>query len=145
MRYWAYLAAKLLLASAILKGVWEAMNSLLPEPQTFLYHRVGRFGQDLPWTLFILGFWLFSVGLIYLIAWDQRRRCRTCLRRLRMPVEKGHWGLATLLSPVRSESICPYGHGTLAEPEVKTTSTQTVEWRTHEDIWRELETLDRRK
>lgn len=146
MRYWAYFLAKLALLAVLLRQAWLFVYRLFPEPETFLRYKLPRFPYDLQWTAAMLFFFLASVGLLYLVVWDQKRRCRVCLRRLRMPVEKGHWGMATLLSPVHSESICPYGHGTLAEPEVHTTSTQAVEWRGHsEDIWRELEAIDKRK
>lgn len=65
-------------------------------------------------------FWLIAASFVYLIVWDQKGRCRTCLRRLRMPVESGSWSKATLFNPPRTESICPYGHGTLEQPEVHT-------------------------
>lgn len=146
MKYWSYLALKLAIAAIVLRALGRALYHLFPEPETFLRYQLPRFPYDLKWTATMLLYFLFCAAIVYLIVWDQRRRCRVCLRRLRMPVEKGHWGLATLLSPVRSESICPYGHGTLAEPEVHTTSTQTVEWRQHSDnIWKELESVDREK
>ena len=63
-----------------------------------------------------------------------------------MPLEKGSWSRATLLSPPQKESICPYGHGKLTEPEVHTTGQKGAEWTPHDDdIWKELESLDKRK
>ncbi|MBI5280503.1 MAG: hypothetical protein HY858_02385 [Candidatus Solibacter usitatus] len=142
MRYWAYLLSKTAAAGAVLWLVWKGMYASLPEPETFLYTRVSRFPQDLGWTSALLGFWLLSVGAAYLIVWDQRRRCRTCLRRLRMPVERGSWGLATLLNPPRLESICPYGHGTMESPEVHVTGAAPPQWHSHGNMWRELEKRD---
>src|SRR5262249_42018858 len=48
-----------------------------------------RFGYDLEYTLFVLVWFLLCSGALYLSIWDQRYRCRVCLRRLRMPVETG--------------------------------------------------------
>lgn len=144
-RYWAYLTAKFAAAGGILYALWRGMNLLMPEPETFMRQRVSRFPQDLEWTAALLGFWLLCIGVLYLIVWDQQRRCRICLRRLRMPVEKGSWSLAVLLSPPKLESICPFGHGTLAEPEVHNSGSPPAEWREHEDIWKELEHLEENK
>lgn len=145
LKYWGYFAAKLLAAGLFLTGLWKAMGLLLPPPATFLRHKVSPFPQDLSWTSAILVFWLISVGTFYLILWDQRRRCRICLRILRMPVERGSWSKATLLSPPETESICPFGHGTLAQPEVHGSTRQDPVWTEHQDIWKELEDLEQRK
>ena len=142
MKYWAYFAAKLAAAAGFLFLVWSAMNRFLPDPQPFLRHRVARFAQDLPWTTAILAFWLLSLGLVALIVWDQLRRCRVCVALLRMPVEHGSWSRATLFSPPRTESICPYGHGTLETPEVQIGGHNPAAWHAHEDIWKELAKLD---
>lgn len=143
MRYWAYLVAKLAAVFAVLRGIWLAMNALLPEPEIFFYTRLPRFPNDLPWTAALLVFWLLGLALAYLAVWDSRRRCRVCLRRLRMPVESGSWSRATLFNPPRVTSICPYGHGTLDVPEVHVSGQNPSEWHAHGDIWRELEELDR--
>jgi hypothetical protein len=142
VKYWGYFAAKVAAGCGLLWLAWQGLNWYLPEPGPFLKSRVNRFPQDLTWTTALLLLWLFGAGLAFLIVWDQRRRCRTCLRLLRMPVETGSWSFATLLSPPTLERICPYGHGTLSEPEVHNTSTQETEWRRHEDMWKELEELE---
>jgi len=145
MKYWAYFVAKLAAVVLFMRAMWDIMFWLLPEPEPFLRYRVSRLGQDLVWTTLILVFFLFGLGLVYLAVLDQRIRCRTCLRRLRMPLEKGSWSRATLLSPPQMESICPYGHGTLTEPEVHTTGQQPAEWTPNDDdIWKELESRDKR-
>jgi hypothetical protein len=144
MKFWVYLASKLTTAAATLYGVWQLLEFLLPEPEIFLYTRLPRFPNDLPWTAAILAFWLLSLALIFLVFWDQRRRCRICLRLLRMPVETGSWSRAILFSPPRTASICPYGHGTLDVPEAHNSGQLPTEWHAHGDIWKELEGLDRR-
>ncbi len=146
MKYWAYFGAKLVAVVLFLCAVWDGMFRLLPEPEPFLRYRVSRLGQDLSWTTLILLYFLFGIGLVYAAVWDQRMRCRSCLRRLRMPLETGSWSRATLLSPPQRESICPFGHGTLTESEVHTTGQKAAEWTPHgDDIWKELESLDKRK
>lgn len=144
MRYWSYLAAKLAVGFAIAEGVrWMIGNGyafltvhpeLRPEP----------FTHDLTYTFVMLAYSLFCAGLLYAIIWDQRYRCRTCLRRLRMPIERGSW-THLLLSPPRTEYICPYGHGTLNVPGVQITGLREPDWQPHEDIWTELCHLEETK
>jgi hypothetical protein len=145
MKYWAYFVAKLVVVSLFLCAVWDLMDRLIPDPEPFLRYRVSRYSQDLLWTSALFGLFLLGVGLVYIVLWDQQTRCRTCLRHLRMPLEKGSWSRATLLSPPQIESICPYGHGKLTEPESHTEGQQPAEWTPNDDdIWKELESLDRK-
>ena len=118
MRYWGYLIAKFCLVLAVFSGFWIGMVRWIPAPATFNYQMPNRLGQDLTWTLAIMVLFLLFCGATYLIYWDQRLRCRTCLRRLRMPVSKGSW-TNVLLGPPRTEYICLYGHGTLLVPELQ--------------------------
>ena len=94
MRYWGLLAGKLGVSAAISYGLLALINSLW-SPQIYLIKygwKTSRFGFDLAYTL-VVGVWfLVSVGLLYLCIWDQRYRCRVCLRRLRMPITTGSWG-----------------------------------------------------
>jgi hypothetical protein len=149
MKYWAYFAAKLAAATGVMRLVWLALVRLTPDTPADryyweVYHK-GRFGHDLTWTFTVLLFWLLFAGLVYLAVWDQRRRCRVCLRRLRMPVERGSWTHLFLIGPPRTEYICPYGHGTLAVPEVHLSGTETPNWQPHgDDIWKELSSLDKK-
>jgi hypothetical protein len=137
MRYWGYLIAKILLAVALFSGFWIAMVSWLPAPETFNYRQPSRLGQDLAWTLAILVLFLLFCGVMYLIVWDQRYRCRTCLRRLRMPLTKGSW-TNVLFGPPRTEYICLYGHGTLRVPDLQITGFVQASWEEHDDMWKEL-------
>jgi hypothetical protein len=76
---------------------------------------------------------------LYLVIWDQRYRCRVCLRKLRMPVETGSWSRMLQFGRPRIEYICPYGHGTLREEELQISGLQNPEWTPHsDDIWEEL-------
>jgi hypothetical protein len=145
LRYWGFFAAKALAAAALVWALWRGLEVWMPEPETILRYRVNRFAQDLPWTAAFLGLWLLAVGLIYLIIWDQKRRCRVCLRQLRMPVARGRWDRAALFSPPEMQRICPYGHGTLATPEAHVASAQPAVWIQHDDIWKELRELEGRE
>jgi hypothetical protein len=85
--------------------------------------------------LLFLGF----CAALYLSIWDQRYRCRVCLRRLRMPVETGSWSRMLQFGRPRIEYICPYGHGTLKEHEFQISGLENPEWTPHsDDMWEEL-------
>ncbi|HTS26550.1 MAG TPA: hypothetical protein VMH81_11795 [Bryobacteraceae bacterium] len=139
MRYWAYFAAKLVAAGAVLWGLLASLSWLWPPaPQLFTYVPP-RFGYDLGFTLAVLVWFLLCSGSLYIIVWDQRYRCRTCLRRLRMPVETGSWSRMLQLGLPRIEYICPYGHGTLKEDEWQISGLTNAEWTPHsDDLWEEL-------
>lgn len=139
MKYWGYLIAKLGAAGFLIFGLWQFAVSTMPPPGTFMHQRVDRFGQDLRWTLIILVLWLLGVGLAYAIVLDQKNRCRICLRRLRMPVEKGSWSGFLLNGWPSTEYICPYGHGTLKVTEPVLGEEPQADWIAHGDIWEELE------
>ena len=152
MRYWAYLCAKLAVAGAFLRVVHGLISFYTPQPQTYMYSYHGhmvRFRtdpvtQDLNVTFIWLLYTLLVAGVLWLIVWDQRYRCRTCLRRLRMPILTGSWTHVLFGAP-RTEYICPYGHGTLKVAELQITGHQNPDWEPHEDIWKELYSLEETK
>jgi len=142
MKYWLYFSAKIVLAAALFTGIWLAMDALLPDPAMFDDVKMGRFGQDLTWTSAIFGYFLAVAGTLYVIVLDQRYRCRTCLRRLRMPVNSGAWDSMLRIGTPQVEYICPFGHGTLNVKLVHFAGREGDDWREHDDnIWRELESL----
>ena len=143
MKYWLYLAAKLVCAAVAMCTLqWELVR-YYPAPPPPL----ARFGQaqplfihDMLFTFLTLGVWLAGAGLFYAIVWDQRRRCRTCLRRLIMPVASGSWGNMVIFGRPKTQWICGYGHGTLSIEELQITGRQAPDWQPHnDDIWKELE------
>ena len=145
MRYWAYLFAKLVAAAGILWGTRRLMAAVMPAPETFMHMRFrDPFVTDLNYTFIMLVFWLFAAGLLWLIVLDQRYRCRTCLRRLRMPVHTGSWTHVLFGAP-KTEYICLYGHGTLKVDELQITGHQNPDWKPNEDIWKELYSLEETK
>ena len=148
MKYWGYLAVKLAVGFAIAEGVAWTIVRWYPKPDNFLIVqpdlRPEPFAHDLAYTFVMMLYSLMCAGILYAIIWDQRYRCRTCLRRLRMPIERGSW-THILFSPPRTEYICPYGHGTLNVPGLQITGRQEPDWQPHEDIWTELFNLEETK
>jgi hypothetical protein len=137
MKYWAYLMAKLVVAAGLVFGFGWLINRLLPAPRPFLEHGPFPAPHDLLINIALMLLALFAIGLTWLVIWDQRYRCRTCLRRLRMPIQTGSWTHVLLGAP-RTEYICTYGHGTLKVAELQITGRQQPDWEPHEDMWKEL-------
>jgi len=139
MRYWAYFAAKLVAAAALLYGLLIFLLRELPPAPTLFTYVPPRCGYDLGITLAVMVWFLLCSGTLYFIVWDQRYRCRVCLRRLRMPVETGSWSRMLQFGRPRIEYICAYGHGTLREDEFQISGLGNPEWTPHsDDIWEEL-------
>lgn len=145
MRFWAYLAGKVVVAAAPLYGLLKLVGKAFPAPPRVddpirsAWAHLQNMNQDLLCDLSLACWFLLCAGVLYLIIWDQRRRCRVCLRRLRMPILTGSWGSVLQLGQPRIESICPYGHGTLKEDELQISGLTNGEWTPHsDDIWDEL-------
>jgi hypothetical protein len=144
MKYWVYLVAKLAGAGGLLYELQRVIIRAFPPQQPMDLGGPNPVFRDLPYTFSMLFFTLIATGLLWLIVWDQRYRCRTCLRRLRMPVQTGSWTHVLLGAP-RTEYICPYGHGTLKVAELQITGHQEPDWHPHEDMWKELVSLEETK
>jgi hypothetical protein len=144
MKYWGYLVAKIVVALAVLCAIERGIAFMFPPLKPFAEGGPNPVMRYFSYTFTMLVFWLFAVGLGWLIVWDQRYRCRTCLRRLRMPIQTGSW-TNVLLGPPRTEYICPYGHGTLKIAELQITGHQPPDWQPHDDIWKELFSLEETK
>ncbi len=145
MKYWGSLAAKLIVAGAAMGLMFWALVERLPRPEP-LFHVVDRpFGSDLGYTFTMMFFFWIAAAIVWAIIWDHRYRCRTCLRRLRMPIATGSWGMQFLMGRPRTEYICPYGHGTLKREELQITGHMEPDWQPHEDIWKELLSLEESK
>ena len=145
VKYWGYLLLKLAAAGVVMRVVWMAIVAGFRGTIAYPAFEQKPFGHDLGFTTAMLLYFLACFGLMHLIIWDQRYRCRTCLRRLRMPVTAGSWPNMFLIGQPRTEYICLYGHGTLKVPEVQFTSKST-DWEQHgDDIWKELESFEETK
>lgn len=138
VRYWGFLLLKFA-GATFGSGLALWFLNLFWAPKTKLFHlAMGEFSFDLLYT-FLAGIWFqLSFGLFYLAIWDQRYRCRTCLRRLRMPIETGSWGYMLQLGRPKIEYICPYGHGKLNVEELQITGKAAPQWTEQGDIWEEL-------
>jgi hypothetical protein len=141
MRFWSFFVAKLLAGAGLMWSVWRLLVALMPTPERFMSYQLSRW-QDFRWTMAIFAFSLVCSGVAALVVLDQKYRCRTCLRRLRMPVFEGSWPNSFLHSEPRLEYICTYGHGTLRVAELQFAGLQLPKWRPNEDIWKELRELE---
>jgi hypothetical protein len=138
MRYWAWFAAKLAVAIAGSGGLLKWVSRLFPADKDTLAP-LGKGVSYLLCDLALMLVFLLFAGALYLAVWDQRYRCRVCLRRLRMPIATGSWSQILLFGRPQIEYICPYGHGTLREDDLHISGMSAAEWTPHsDDIWAEL-------
>jgi hypothetical protein len=144
MKYWGFLLAKLVAAAGVIWAAQLAISLCFARQAIFLDQELDPFTHDLGYTVTMMLFAAFCTGLITWIVRDQRYRCRTCLRKLRMPMATGSWKNMLFLGQPRTEYICVYGHGTLKVPELQLTG-ETPDWEPHADIWKELESLEANK
>src|SRR5215475_11967430 len=110
MRYWGWFAAKLVVAAGVFKLLLGWVLRLFPADGDPLAP-LDKGGKYLLCDLALMVCFLLAAGTLYLIVWDQKYRCRVCLRRLRMPIETGSWSQILQLGRPRIEYICTYGHG----------------------------------
>ena len=143
MRYWGFLLLKLLVIAGIAYGGSALLSDIFPSADDLGASQL-RFRRDFNYSFAMLGWFLFCFGLLYAAILDTRYRCRTCLRRLRMPVNTGSWA-NLLFGHSKLEYICPFGHGTLKVPEIQITGPHPHDWENHGDIWEELFTAGRDK
>lgn len=143
MKYWAILVGKLFAALAVLYPIWLGLHAWYEPPAEILRFNHNPFGHDLEWTTIMFVYNLVCCAVLVLIILDQKYRCRTCGRRLRMPVSRGNHS-RLLLAPPRTEYICLYGHGTLTIPDTQLTGPEPVDWKQHRDIWSELFEAERK-
>ena len=138
MRYWAWFAGKLTAAAIIFRVLLVPISQAFP-PENDELAPLNKGASFLLCDLALMVWFLLLVGALYLIIWDQRYRCRVCLRRLRMTIETGSWSSILQFGRPRIEYICLYGHGTLKEDELQISGHSSAEWTPHsDDIWAEL-------
>ena len=143
MRYWGILAAKLAVAAAGLYAIWIGLKASYTPPYEIARWNHSPFTHDLNWTTMVFLFNLLVYGVLFLIVWDQRYRCRTCGRRLRMPVQTGRYAQMLLHGRPKLEYICTYGHGTLKVPELQFSGKEANDWQPNEDMWKELTSIEK--
>jgi len=138
MRYWGWFAAKLAVAAGVFRGLLALISRVFP-PDSSPLAPLDNGAKYLLCDLALMLCFLLAAGALYLIVWDQRYRCRVCLRRLRMPIQIGSWSRILQFGRPRIEYICPYGHGTLREDELRISGMTAAEWEPNSsDIWEEL-------
>jgi hypothetical protein len=146
MKYWLYFAAKLLQIALVVSALEFVLYACYPPPPAPLpgFPPVkSLFLYDMLFTILLFGTWLVGAGLFFLAVWDQRRRCRTCLHKLVMPIQRGSWGTMVVFGRPQTDYICPFGHGTLNIEDLQITGRLTPDWQPHdENIWKELEALE---
>jgi hypothetical protein len=143
MRYWGILVAKLAVAAAGLYAIWIGLKASYTPPYEIARWNHSPFTHDLNWTTMVFLFNLLAYGVLFLIVWDQRYRCRTCGRRLRMPVQTGRYAQMLLHGRPKLEYICTYGHGTLKVPELQFSGKEANDWQPNEDMWKELTSIEK--
>lgn len=87
-----------------------------------------------------ISLWVLIFGLvisIWVSLFDQRRRCRTCLCRLSMPVQMGARG-HVLMEWMSTEMVCSNGHGMLWAPEDPLESHPKDRWLGLDESWNDL-------
>jgi hypothetical protein len=92
-----------------------------------------------------LSTWLFLLGCMGTLTWsiyDQRRRCRVCLRRFGLAAQVGCPG-CVFLSWAGTEMVCLEGHGMLRVPERVSSWQRPDQWMSLDDSLAELFTQDR--
>jgi hypothetical protein len=138
MRYWAWFVGKVAMAAVVFRVLLAGISRVFP-PEKDPYAPLGKGLSFLMCDLALMLWFLAAAGTLWAIIWDQRYRCRVCLRRLRMPIETGSWSRILQFGRPRIEYICPYGHGTLKEDELQISGRSNAEWTPHsDDIWAEL-------
>ena len=141
MKYWGYLAAKLAgIAVLMLPLLYFGRKAFVRWAAEWI--AVGDLRAEMVWAFATLFWFLATAGLVALAVIDQKYRCRTCLTKLRMPVERGSWDKAILFDKPKMEWICPWGHGTMNIPLAQLLGPESTEWAEHDDdIWKELESI----
>lgn len=127
-RYWSLLAFKGLSVAVLLPLVWIELGTMLRHLFT------GMPGRGVTGLVTVV---LLIIGMGRAMLWcvaDQRRRCRTCLRRMVLPVSVGSW--ASQFEPSSTEMLCEEGHGALALSDAETNVQDR--WTKLDETWRTL-------
>lgn len=131
MRWWLLLGARAIALLVLHLMLIGGVNRWIPD---------GKMGKHLGYSFALMGADMVVFVLGYFLWQDQRYRCRTCARKLRMPVETGSWGKATIFAPPELEWICPYGHGAMRQKEVQLAGPERDKWQENTgDFWKDFE------
>lgn len=127
-RYWGFLALKAAAVAVLLPLVWIEIGTMLRHLSKGM---PGRGVIGLVTTLLLIV--AMARAMLWCVA-DQRRRCRTCLRRLVLPVSVGSW--ASQFEPSSTEMLCEEGHGALALSDAETNVQDR--WTKLDETWKAL-------
>jgi hypothetical protein len=127
-RYWSFLACKALAVAVVVPLAWIEMGTGLRglSPPAGGRIVIGLISV----IVFVIA---MGRGMIWCVA-DQRRRCRTCMRRLVLPVSIGSY--ASLFEPSATEMLCEQGHGALSLSDTETDVQDR--WTRLDDSWKAL-------
>jgi hypothetical protein len=120
-RWWGFFAAK---AFLLLLASFVAALELTRHLSVLLTGAVQPMSN-------VISMWVFLVLAIGALSWtiyDQRRRCRVCLRRLGLSVQVGCPGYTLLDCWAATELVCPEGHGILYMPESESSWLEGDQW-----------------
>lgn len=138
MKYAGWMTLKLLASALVAAGLWVLLSVFLPPAPTGLLKNWPRLGSDLSFTFAFGLVFIVGCGLVWLSVLDQRFRCRTCARKLRMPQGEGTFSSVWLGGSPYTEYICTYGHGKLYFPEVHLASGRGAYWVPYDSLWEDL-------
>jgi hypothetical protein len=127
-RYWAFLALKAISVVTIGPLMWIEVGTMARHLFTAMPGR-GLAGLASVILLIVA----MGRAMIWCVA-DQRRRCRTCLRRMVLPVSVGSW--ASQFEPSATEMLCEQGHGALALSDAETNVQDR--WTRLDESWKAL-------
>lgn len=119
--WWGFFAAKAVL---LLMIAFVAALELTHYVSVLLTGSVQPLSNVASMWVFLL---LASAGLSWTI-YDQRRRCRVCLRRLGLSVHVGCPGYTLLECWAATELVCAQGHGMLYMPDTEASWLEGDQW-----------------
>lgn len=130
LRWWAFLAAKLLLLLSLCFVVSVELAGRISMIFTGGIHPLVGPSST----------WFFLVTAMLGISWalhDQSRRCRICLKRLGNEASVGAPSYL-LLDWWGTELVCPEGHGLLHVPEMASSWLEFDQWIRLDESWKPL-------
>jgi hypothetical protein len=128
--WWAFFLGK---AGLLLVAVYLGASVLVYKASVFLIGSVHPLADEIT-------AWLFLPAAIAVLTWairDQQQRCRSCLRRLALPVNIGRTG-CVLLNWSGTEMVCSEGHGVLYLPDSQANWLERDHWNSLDESWSSL-------
>jgi hypothetical protein len=127
-RYWSFLVCKAVAVAVVVPLLWIELGTVLRGWAPSLGARI---------VIGLVSVVVFVVAMGRAMIWcvaDQRRRCRSCMRRLVLPVSVGSY--ASVFEPSATEMLCEQGHGALSLSDTETDVQDR--WTRLDDSWKAL-------